>query len=237
MKALFFDLDGTLLPMDTDKFVKQYVQELAPKTASLVDPQTFTKALWKGTEAMMKSTDPSTTNETVFMETFLPEAGVKREEIEPALAHFYEHDFGQFHVWTEKDEEAGRLVDTAYQMGYEIVIATNPLFPERAVQHRIEWAGINPEQLTLVSSYENSTFTKPHRQYYEELAAKGGWDPSDCIMCGNDTVEDLAAARAGMKTFLVEGWVIEREGALEPDDRGTLAELHQKLKRREGIFA
>ena len=51
--AVFFDLDGTLLPMDQEVFVKAYLAGMARKLAPHgYDPEKLTKAVWKGTGAM-----------------------------------------------------------------------------------------------------------------------------------------------------------------------------------------
>ncbi|MFW6007472.1 MAG: hypothetical protein ACOCQ5_05725, partial [Halanaerobiales bacterium] len=52
-------------------------------------------------------------------------------------------------------------------------------------------------------------------------------DTGKCIMIGNDVQEDLAAKRAGIKTYLVEDYIIEseEEEPIIPDWRGNLAEL------------
>ena len=38
MKAILFDLDGTLLPMDTDAFLHQYLKALAAHVKHIFDP-------------------------------------------------------------------------------------------------------------------------------------------------------------------------------------------------------
>ena len=61
--TVLFDLDGTLLPMDQDVFGKAYFGGMAKKMAPYgYDPQRLVKAIWTGTEAMVKN-DGSITNE------------------------------------------------------------------------------------------------------------------------------------------------------------------------------
>ena len=56
IKAILFDLDGTLLPMDFDTFIKAYLgglcATLAPKG---YEPRAVAAALWKSTDAMIKN--------------------------------------------------------------------------------------------------------------------------------------------------------------------------------------
>ncbi|MBU8907613.1 HAD family hydrolase [Desertibacillus haloalkaliphilus] len=236
--VILFDLDGTLLPMDTDSFVKHYLKELAQKVAPIVDPEQFVKALWAGTEAMVKSDDPSKTNEAVFEERFLNLLQLKREEIWPTLDHFYKEVFPQFSRLAEPTPLAKEVVNEALNQGYRVAIATNPLFPREAIEHRMTWAGIKDLPFEVVTVYEESSFTKPHPAYYEEICNRLDVKPEECIMVGNDKQEDMVAGSLGMKTYLVEGWVIDRgEPSYVIDDQGTLNQLLEKLKQKEGTFA
>ncbi|WP_078596708.1 HAD family hydrolase [Evansella clarkii] len=236
-KVILFDLDGTLLPMDTEAFVQNYIKELAPRVAHIVEPEIFVKALWAGTEAMMKSTDGEKTNEQVFEATFLSLVDVKKEEIWPALDEFYEKVFPSFSHLCEPTPVARQVVEEAVKQGYKVAVATNPVFPKAAIYHRLNWAGIDDLPFELVTVYEESIFTKPHAQYYKYITDKLGVAPEECIMVGNDKQEDMVAGKLGMKTYLVEGYVIDRGEPQYPvDDQGTLEELYEKLKNKEGLF-
>jgi FMN phosphatase YigB (HAD superfamily) len=70
IKAVLFDLDGTLLPMDQDTFIKAYLGGLV----GLLSPHGYkaedvASALWASTRAMMKN-DGSMTNENRFWQSF-----------------------------------------------------------------------------------------------------------------------------------------------------------------------
>ena len=56
IKVILFDLDGTLLPMDQNAFVKAYFGPLAKKLAPRgYDPEKLIDAIWKGTAATVKN--------------------------------------------------------------------------------------------------------------------------------------------------------------------------------------
>ncbi|MDQ0254301.1 FMN phosphatase YigB (HAD superfamily) [Evansella vedderi] len=237
-KAILFDLDGTLLPMDTESFVKVYISQLAPRVAHIMDPNDFIKALWTGTEGMMRNLDPEKTNEQVFEETFLSIIPVKKEDIWATLDEFYENIFPTFSHLCEPTPVARQIAEEALHQGYKIAVATNPVFPKAAIYHRLKWAGIDDIPFELVTVYEESMFTKPHSQYYKDIYQRLEVKPEECIMVGNDKQEDMVASEVGMKTFLVEGFVIDRgEPQYTIDDQGTLSELYTKLKERTGLFA
>ena len=49
--TVLFDLDGTLLPMDQDQFIKAYFGALAKKMAPHgYDPKQFVDTIWAGTK-------------------------------------------------------------------------------------------------------------------------------------------------------------------------------------------
>ena len=68
-KGVFFDLDGTLLPLDLDEFINRYFLALAEKVASHVEPRLFLEVLLEATEKMLYN-DGSKTNQEAFMEAF-----------------------------------------------------------------------------------------------------------------------------------------------------------------------
>ena len=54
VKTIMFDLDGTLLPMDQEAFLKSYLGRMAKKMAPHgYDPDLLVKSIWKGTGAMV----------------------------------------------------------------------------------------------------------------------------------------------------------------------------------------
>ena len=98
-------------------------------------------------------------------------------------------------------------------MGYQVILATNPLFPAIATQSRIRWAGLEPEDFERITTYENARFCKPNPDYYREILGKLNLNPSDCLMVGNDVDEDMIAETLGMKVFLLTDCLINRNQA------------------------
>lgn len=237
-KAILFDLDGTLLPMDTDEFVKTYMKELAKWVSHIVDPNEFSKALWAGTSAMMKNVDENKINEQVFIETFLPLLNIEKDTIWPTLDEFYQKVFPTFSYLSSPKPEAKQVVESAKERGYKVAIATNPVFPEVATYERIKWAGLDASDFDFVTTYENSYFTKPHGQYYQYICKQLDVEPENCIMVGNDIQEDMCTSKLGMKTYLVNHYIIDRgEIAFTIDDQGTLQDLYSHLSKGTSIFS
>ena len=92
-----------------------------------------------------------------------------------------------------------------------VALATNPIFPATATQSRIRWAGLDPEDFELCTTYENIGFCKPNPAYYMEITRRLGVRPEECLMVGNDVTEDMVAAEIGMQVFLLTDCLINRE--------------------------
>ena len=137
IKNYLFDLDGTLLPLDEELFVKKYFELLAQKFHEIgLDPEVMIKRLWSGTKNMILN-DGSKTNEDVFWDIFLPEHEDK-EEIKIALEKFYQNEFDAVKTSTQPSHISRIVIDILKSRDKTIVLATNPIFPAVATKKRIE---------------------------------------------------------------------------------------------------
>lgn len=224
--TILFDLDGTLLPMDQDKFIKSYIGRMAKKLAPYgYDPKLLAAGLWKGTAAMVRNCGEYT-NEEVFWQVFNALMGRDCREDEALFMDYYQNEFQLVSQDCGFDPRSGQLISELKRMGYHVVLATNPLFPSVATHSRARWAGLNPEDFDLITTYENSRHCKPNPDYYRDILATLNLKPENCVMVGNDVQEDMVAQTLGMKTFLLTDCLINRTG--EDIDRyphGSFGEL------------
>ena len=69
IKTILFDLDGTLLPMDQDKFISEYCKSLAMKMATYgYEPKNFINNLLKGTQTMLFNNGDKTNEKALAKE-------------------------------------------------------------------------------------------------------------------------------------------------------------------------
>ena len=129
MKTVLFDLDGTLLKMDVDVFTKYYLGSLAKKYADIIDPNLIIKAVWAGTKSMVLN-DGSKTNEEVFFETFNKITNYHSSN--ETFISFYLNEFRDTINACVVDDDARVLVDKIKAKNYQLVLATNPIFPKEA---------------------------------------------------------------------------------------------------------
>lgn len=91
--TILFDLDGTLLPMDQDVFVKTYFSEISKKIVPLgYEPNKLIRTIWAGTGAMINN-DGKDTNENVFWKTFSKVYGKQSLKDIPIFDDFYKKEF------------------------------------------------------------------------------------------------------------------------------------------------
>jgi HAD superfamily hydrolase (TIGR01549 family) len=186
-----------------DEFLPAYFRALTQKVAHLVAPDEFLNLIVQSTQRAIANTEPTRTNQDVFMDNFVPAVGQDlAEQLMPMFDDFYANDFPALEKFTERRPEAREVVQQAFDQGFDVAIATNPLFPRQAILHRLAWAGVADFPYTLITSYENMHFTKPHPEYYHEIAERIDHDSTTCLMAGDDIENDiLPAAQAGMRTF------------------------------------
>lgn len=229
--TILFDLDGTLLPLDLDNFTTIYFNEMGLVFQDLTEPETLVKNIWAATRAMVQNTDLRT-NEEVFMEHFGKLVGEDRLPIyQERFNKFYDEGF----INTRKSvSQSPYILDSIKILkakGYNLVIATNPLFPKKAIDHRIHWAGLIPEDFCYITSYERNHFCKPQLQFYQELIAEVNKKPSQCLMVGNDVQEDLIAGKLGIKTYLITDHLIHRDASeIRSDYQGNYEAFHSFVK-------
>ena len=131
-KAVLFDLDGTLLPMDQDIFTKTYFGELVKKLVPLgYEPDSVISAIWAGVKAMVLN-DGAIYNEEAFWNEFTRILGEKALNDKPVLDEFYRVDFDKVKSSCGYSPESKEIVDKLKEKGVRVVLATNPLFPSVA---------------------------------------------------------------------------------------------------------
>jgi len=234
IRAVLFDLDGTLLENNVSVFFDTYFRRLAEWVGHLIPPDEFLTHLHAATGAMLKN-DGARTNETVFAETFYPLIGHPRAEMEPLFMDFYTRAFPGLREYTVRRPEASRVVGRAIELGLDVVVATNPLFPDTAIRQRLEWSGAADFPYRLITTYENSRTCKPNLTYFRQIAEYLGYAPEECLMVG-DEEWDMAAGNLGCLTYLVPGVNTRKRlpDAPEPAYRGTLGEVIEVIEKHAG---
>lgn len=233
LKAVLFDLDGTLLDVEMNEFIPAYVQGLASHFADLSEPRLFVDTVLAATFALIHDGHERESNEALFLAAMQRQLGIGAEVFTRRLDDFVDNGLGRLSPMVRPTERARAILRTCFEKNLAVVIATNPVFPRTVIDARLRWGQLQDYDYSLVTSYENSRLCKPHPGYFSDILTHLDLAPEQCLMVGNDTEHDLAAARVGIPTFLVETWMIDRlNGAFRSDMRGdhdALLDFLQKV--------
>lgn len=206
--TILFDLDGTLLPMDQEKFLKAYIGGLAKAAEPHgYEPMTITNSILAGTAAMIKNNGEKT-NEAVFWEAMAKIYGEAVMEDIHIFDEFYQTDFQKIKDVCGFAPQAATVVSKIKEKGLRVALATNPLFPTVATESRIRWAGLAPKGFEVFTTYETSKYSKPNLNYYKEVLSELGVKPEECLMVGNDVADDMVVTKLGMNAFLLTDCLI-----------------------------
>ena len=211
IKAILFDLDGTLLPMDQEAFVSAYLGGLIRLLSPIgYDPKDVEAALRASTRAMMTN-DGRITNEEMFWQSFSAVLGEGIRNHGKAFDLFYKEEFKKLKSTCGYNPRAREIVGLAKSRGARVILATSPLFPGVATETRMGWTGLEPSDFEHVTTYENSRYCKPNPVYYTNLISELGLRPEECVMIGNDVGDDMVAESVGIRCFLLTDYLINRK--------------------------
>jgi FMN phosphatase YigB (HAD superfamily) len=210
INTILFDLDGTLLSINMKDFEDIYYKSLSEYFKNIIPPENFMKILYSSVMTMIKNTEYRT-NEEVFMDSMKSYVKDDFELYAEMFSKYYEDDFHILKKAVLDTTEMQEATKIFKNKGYNLVIATNPLFPKEAIEQRIEWSGIVRKDFSYVSYFEKNHFCKPNIEYYEEILEIIQKSPEECMMVGNDALEDLVAGKLGITTYLITDHLLNRK--------------------------
>ncbi|MFX1510408.1 MAG: HAD family hydrolase [Promethearchaeota archaeon] len=204
IKALLIDFDNTLVLFNEDQFLVSYAKLAHPYYKDLFDESTFFQKLLQSTLHMIHN-DGSQTNVEAFTKHFITDTPtLTYDACIGRFRQFYEESFEQLGSIVTVVPYGRALLEKVIKKGIQVIIATNPIFPEIATKIRIGWAGLLDLDITLMTHAENMSYCKPHPEYYQAILDFIQQEPQDCVMAGNDPISDMSASDLGFQTFLVD---------------------------------
>lgn len=233
-KAIFFDMDGTLLPMDMKEFTDGYFGLLYEQVKKFgYDKQEFIAAIWKSVGAMVMN-DGSCSNRDIFWKCFEKLLPGNISEVEKVCDSFYANEFNEAKKFTDDNPLAKEAVKIAHEKAVNVILATNPLFPMDGQLTRMGWINLQDKDFDFVTSYENSNSCKPNPKYFESICTKYNLEPSECLHIGNDEEEDGFCCKAlGIDCFIVTDTIIKSKNRTLDGPSGTFVEMLEMLKNLE----
>ncbi len=210
IKAIFFDLDGTLLPLNEDEFIKTYFGLLSKKMVSLgYEKESFKKVMIDGIKAMYQN-DGTKTNEEVFWDLFSISYGKEKLKDKKYLDEFYENEFKETKKCCKDNPYARKIIDFCHEQGIRLFLTTNPFFPKIATLTRMGYVDLKENDFEYITTYENSSFVKPNPNYFKEVLSKFSLNPDEVILFGNNTLEDGECSfKCGIKCYMVGNYLLD----------------------------
>ena len=201
LKAVFLDLDNTLVLFDETAFYMRYMERIIPFFEDIVPAEQFRDRLLRGIRGLLRN-DGTLRNHTYFLNSFCAGYDDQQQIVWDRFLHFYETEYDHIPVQAQKPAGLTEMLAQLEAWGLQLVVATNPLFPLIAQVKRLNWAGLALERFSMLTHLENTSFVKPRMEYYRQICETLGLAPETCLMVGNDAVNDMVAGAVGLKTFM-----------------------------------
>ena len=245
LKAILFDLDNTLILFNESRFYEEYFRRIETRFADLMHADIFRKRLISATHALLQN-NGKMINAEYFMNAFSEQCANRRDKLWNRFLSFYETEYDEIKVNIRLPNDLHKTFHKIVRSGLKLVLASNPIFPLNVQMKRLAWAGLDHFHFDLVTHIENMSFCKPRIEYYLEICRKINEPPQACLMVGNDPINDMIAAKAGLKTYLTDDskdhWRVTLEVSEdllkdqildipEPDFKGPLSDLSLVLQR------
>jgi FMN phosphatase YigB (HAD superfamily) len=191
-----------------------------------VNPARVTRVMHQAVAAMFANTDVTRTLENILLDALQESVSITAEQYAEYLELFCENDLEALRPLVKGHSLSPCLVESCLARGWQVVLATNPIFPRPVIDARITWGQLEEKAFHHVTSYETAHFCKPNPAFFEEILARLQVPAGACLMVGNDTLHDLSASQVGMQTCLLTPWSIKRPGVqFKADWQGRHDEL------------
>ena len=204
IKAVLFDLDGTLVQIPNDVFEKHLFMGYAQiGAANGYDPKVFTGAVMKGYHAMVENQSDKT-NDKVFYDVFSTIITDKNfEECEAMFDKYYRTNFNDLQSLNTIKLDLKQKLGELRAKGIKLALATNPMFPLSAIETRLNWVGLTASDFDFITTYSNMKRGKKYIEYYTHVLEQLNVAPQHAFMVGNSVDEDMKAVELGCQGFLV----------------------------------
>ena len=214
LTTILLDLDDTLLDSNMKQFVPAYVDLLADALSVFAPKDIIKTQIRVATAAMQINGTPDVTNHQAFLDAFLPILSAPLDDVQPVVDQFYQSVYPSLQQFVTPIPIARTLITHLFEANYNVVIATNPLFPRTAIEQRLAWTDALDFPYALITHAENMHACKPSPNYYREILDLIDAHAEDSIMVGDSMINDMEPGHVlGLKTW----WITEQAVAPRND--------------------
>jgi FMN phosphatase YigB (HAD superfamily) len=222
INTLLFDIDNTLILFNETDFFQTYLPAITAHFSDLMPEALFQERIVSASQLLLNNRGRKT-NADFFLDAFSKGYEKNRTVFWRRFIDFYKTHFDQFQILIEPIKGTRAMLLKLYKMNLKLVIASHPIWPEEVQKKRLLWAGLDEIPFNHITHIENTTYCKPQLEYYQEICDTIGERPHNCLMVGNDPVNDMVSKKIGLLTYLTTD-------AENVDDRLPLSsQLRKKL--------
>lgn len=225
IKSIFLDLDNTLLHNPDRGFVIEYLHLIDQFFQKKCETTQVSKLIRESIPQIHASTAFHKTNHQELLDLSAQHLPMPTDKFHDTLIEFYQTAYTQLKPCTQTVSGVLDLIQDLQARSYSIVIATNPIYPQIAVETRLKWAGLGDklDDFEFITHSENMHFAKPSPEYYVELLARVGVEPDETLMIGDSLNNDIIPAQTlGIHTYHINEADISKNS-------GSLQELSAKI--------
>jgi len=231
INTILFDLDGTLVPMDSEKFTETYFKSLNSYIYGYLGDANFVKNMLTAVNKMYKDKDESTTLMQKFVKYFNEISAIKYDIFKRYVEDYYAKEFDRLSVHMEKDNLIKMIVGMIKEKGYKLILASTPLLPQKAMEVRLKWSGLDKKDFDFIAHIDNMHYIKPSLEFFKEILAVNDISQEECIMIGNDVDEDiLPASQLGISTYYLDEHGVNKSGLKVECPSGSYIQLYDWVK-------
>lgn len=195
IKNIFFDMDGTLINMDEDEFIKIHYNLVNRKfeEKGYENASEIAKVIMKGAYIMPQN-DGSKLNSELFYEYCKDELNLNRQDIEEPMDELYRTTYQEAKVTASKIDGMDDVLKTLKAKGKRLFLTTNPIFPLIAILGRLHWGELDENNFVYISNYDICHYAKPNSNFYKEIMENYNLKPEETMLIGNSYEDDILPA-------------------------------------------
>lgn len=230
IKNILFDLDGTLINIDQEGFNKEYVDRASNYFVRYgYDRNNVTKYLWGAIFAIVNN-DGKVTNQEVFCTYLEKTLNIEKENLLRLFEEFTNNEYDYLSKYIKRVDIVITAIKLLKEKKYNLILATNSLFPYDIIKKRASWGNISVNDFSFVTSMENMNYAKPNINYYKQILELNNLKAEECIMFGNDLVEDLVIEKLGINCFIITNNMVNDEYIGNSKLHGNYEEFYKYIE-------
>lgn len=205
IKAVLLDLDNTLISNPDYPFALAFLNQVEGFFRARLGIQGAAQHFRDFIKRAQQQTVRSANNHQLLIAILREKFGIDHKTLHDALDQFYASAYLEVESCISPIAGAAELIKHLLNKDVAVAIATNPLYPTRAIIDRMRWAGLPVDApYALITGSEVMHTSKPDPAYFVEIIARIGIEPDEALYVGDSAHNDIQPAHtAGLQTFHV----------------------------------